>query len=434
MNRRLYLDSYLPDSFYSITNRWLFLFLLLIPVSCTAQQKVSKKNSSLEYISTASRSDGKGYVLRFHLSKKPSSFNYAQPSPYLIQLELYGNNRDTSNIKLIDHHNIIKKIHYASLKDGIGIELHLTKKGLFKAAVYPDKAGNDLLVGLTKKDKTKLAAHIKSMKPLAWSNIPDTSTLAGNQIYTRDIDTTYQKIRRKMRFDTVVLDPGHGGHDTGAIGWHHTLEKNVALAIAKKVGYYINKYLPDVKVVYTRDSDKFVGLQELGRIANRADGDLFVCIHTNAARSRRAHGTETFFLGLERSKTALKVMERENHIVSAKKEHPEKISKQQMMIYELANSGNITNSQMLAGMIQKQFKNRAKRRSRGVKQARFVVLYHASMPAVLVETGFITNPAECKYLTSKHGQSIIASAIFRAIRSYKNRVDQSMNFNADSGK
>jgi N-acetylmuramoyl-L-alanine amidase len=432
VNRRLYLDSCLPDSFYSVINHCLFLFLLFIPVSCTAQQKISKKNSSLRYITTASRSDGKGYVLRFHLTKKPSSFDYAQPSPYLVQLELHGISPDTSNIKFIDRHNFIKKIHYTALKKGIGISLHLTHKNLYKAAVYPDKSGSDLLIGFTKTSKKKLAAHIKSVKPLAWSDISDTSTLTESPIYTRDIDTTYQKIRRRMKFDTVVLDAGHGGHDTGAIGWHHTLEKNVALAITKKIGYYINKYLPDVNVVYTRDSDKFIGLQQRGRIANRADGDLFVCIHTNASRSSHAHGTETFFLGLERSKTALKVMKRENNIISTKKNHSEKISKQQMMIYELANSGNITNSQTLAGMIQKQFKNRAKRRSRGVKQARFVVLYHASMPAVLVETGFITNPAECKFLTSKYGQSIIASAIFRAIRKYKKRVDQSMNFNASN--
>jgi N-acetylmuramoyl-L-alanine amidase len=366
------------------------------------------------------------------LDHKLSSFQFSQPRPYLLQLELFGNNIDTSNIKLYDHHHIIKKIHYSALKKGIGIELYLAKKHFYKAAAYPDRAGNDLLVGLTRTSKQKLAKQIKPMKPFAWSDIPDTSRMLRTKNLTRPVDTTYQKIRNKMKFDTVVLDAGHGGFDTGAIGWHHTLEKNIVLAITKKVGYYINKYLPDVKVVYTRDSDKFIGLKERGRIANRSDGDLFVCIHANASRSSRPHGTETFFLGLERSKTALKVMERENNVISAGKAHPEHISKQQLMIYELANSGNIANSQRLAALIQHQFKTRAKRDSRGVKQARFVVLYHASMPAVLVETGFITNPAECRFLRSKHGQSIIASAIFRAIRTYKQQIDQSMNFNAST--
>src|SRR5699024_8300121 len=138
---------------------------------------------------------------------------------------------------------------------------------------------------------------------------PDTASVIP-QKKIRPADSTYRAIRKQMKFDTVVLDAGHGGHDTGAIGWHHTLEKNVVLAITKKVGHYINEYLPDVNVVYTRDSDKFIGLKERGRIANKANGDLFVCIHANAARSSRAYGTETYFLGLERSKTALKVMER----------------------------------------------------------------------------------------------------------------------------
>jgi N-acetylmuramoyl-L-alanine amidase len=187
--------------------------------------------------------------------------------------------------------------------------------------------------------------------------------------------------------------------------------------------------MPGVKVVYTRDTDKFVGLKERGRIANRANGDLFVCIHANSARSPRAHGTETYFLGLERRNTALQVMERENNVVRTKKSRSnKKISKQQLVIYELANSGYIANCEKLAGMLHQQFKDRAMRIARGIKQARFVVLYHASMPAVLVETGFITNPKEAKYLTSDYGQSIIASAIFRAIRDYKEQFDKSQHF------
>src|SRR5699024_7266528 len=240
----------------------------------------------------------------------------------------------------------------------------------------------------------------------------------------------------------IVLDPGHGGHDVGAIGYSGHYEKDIVLAIAKKVGHYINKYMPNVKVVYTRTGDYYVGekkhpgishmqsLIERGQIANRANGDLFISIHANAAAANQAHGTEVYFLGLERSKTALEVMQRENNIIDLEEgEKRHKITPQEMFIYYLANSANIAASQKLAGMISHQFEERAKRESRGVKQARFVVLYHASMPAILVETGFVTNPDEENFLTSDYGQSIIASAIFRAIRNYKQQFSKSLGYN-----
>jgi len=410
----------------SLLNRWMLLVLVCIPLSCSAQNNVLKR------ISSAKRSDGKGYVLRFHLIHKVSSFDFSQPRPRVVELEMHGANIDTSKIHLYDRHNVIQNVKYYSLKNGIGIDLFLKKGTLYKARAYPDRASKDMLIGLTKTTQKKLIHYITSMKPFAWSNIPNIQSASGQE--ARAVDTTYQKLKQRTKFDTVVLDPGHGGHDTGAIGWHHTYEKNIVLAIAKKVGHYIHKYMPSVTVDYTRKTDKFVSLKQRGRIANRDNGDLFVSIHANAApHSKRAHGTEVYFLGLERSHTALKVMERENNIVSLKKAGPDrKISKQQLMIYELANSGYIDNSQKLAEMVHHQFKARADRKARGVKQARFVVLYHASMPAILIETGFITDPKECKFLRSNYGQSIIASAIFRAIRNYKEQFDKSQHFNASN--
>nr|WP_286670584.1 N-acetylmuramoyl-L-alanine amidase [Fodinibius salsisoli] len=228
-----------------------------------------------------------------------------------------------------------------------------------------------------------------------------------------------------MKFDVVVLDPGHGGHDPGTIGHGGIQEKDIVLDIAKKVGDYIKSNMPGVKVVYTRDDDTFIELEERGSIANRHEGDLFVSIHCNAAHSRRAYGSEVYFLGLERSKTALEVMKRENKVVRANDDVEQKqLSQEDLLIYELANSGYISTSERIAGMLEHQFDDRAQRHSRGVKQARFVVLYHASMPAVLVETGFISNPDEGRYLSTEYGQNIISSAIFRAIRDYKEKTEQ----------
>ncbi|NGP88187.1 N-acetylmuramoyl-L-alanine amidase [Aliifodinibius halophilus] len=243
-------------------------------------------------------------------------------------------------------------------------------------------------------------------------------------------DSNYSKFKDKLKFDVVVIDPGHGGHDPGSIGYRNVKEKDIVLDIAKKVGDYIKEYLPDVKVVYTRDDDTFVGLQERGSIANKAEGDLFVSLHCNSFSSRQPHGTEVYFLGLEKSETALEVMKRENRLVRADNDTEQKeLTQEELLIYELANSGYIASSERIAGMLEHQLDDRAQRRSRGVKQARFVVLYHASMPAVLVESGFISNPSEARYLTSDYGQSIIASAIFRSIRNYKKKYEKSQHFN-----
>ncbi len=397
------------------------LIFLLISSSCSAQKSVFTR------ISSAERSDGKGYVIRFHMNSPADSFAVAQPRPSVIQLAIFGANIDPSDItKTVSP--AFKNITLFELKHGVGIVLKI-KNGFYRAQAYPDGASNDLLLALTESSKAILQKQIQPESAMGWA--PQVEPVAQIE-RANTMLTSYNKLKEKLQFDTVVLDAGHGGHDVGAISYRGKYEKNIALAITKKVGHYIEKYMPEVKVVYTRDGDYFVGLKERGHIANKANGDLFVSIHANAAASSQAHGTEVYFLGLERSDTALEVMKRENNVVDLENGNSgPKITQQELFIYELANSANITASQKLAGMIRHQFKERALRRSRGVKQARFVVLYYASMPAVLVETGFITNPDEGHYLTTEYGQSIIASAIFRAIRNYKQQFAKNQGFTKD---
>lgn len=422
-----------PASIHSAT-RWLnsglLIALLLLPLSCTAQRSVLNRVSSTE------RSDGKGHVIRFHMNRGVSGIDFSQPAAYLVQIELRAPGIDSTNIQLQDHSHIIHKIDYHPINGGIGADIYLAKGDLYRGAAYPDRSGNDILLGLTRTSREALAGHVETMKPFAWSP----ASLASVSLASASppgagagaVDTVYQQVKDKIKFDVVVLDPGHGGHD---VGTHHNgvYEKNVVLDIAKKVGGYINKYLPDVKVVYTRDDDTFVELEERGSIANRAEGDLFVSIHANAAPSApRAHGTETYFLGLERTQSALETMKRENSVINLESGNGRKeLTQEELIVYELANSGYIASSEKLAGMVQNQFKNRAQRRSRGVKQARFVVLYHASMPAILIETGFLSNPNEARYLNSDYGQSIIASAIFRAIRNYKEEFEKSQHLSTN---
>lgn len=405
---------------------FLLLLAILIPLSCSAQKNVLSRISSTE------RSDGKGHVIRFHLNNSPTSFNYSQPQAFLVQLELKGQNLDSTSVQLQDDSKIINNIDYYAIDGGLGIDLFLNTDTFYKAAAYPDQNQKDILIGLTRTAGKQLVAHIESMQKFIWSDAPQLPSPFGDtelQNNTVAIDSSYQRVKDKIDFDVVVIDAGHGGHD---VGTHHNgvYEKNVVLNIAKKVGNYIKQSdkMQDVKVVYTRDDDTFIELEERGPIANRAEGDLFVSIHANAVPSApSARGTETYFLGLERSESALRVMERENKIVNPDGEGRATLTQEELAIYELANSGYIASSEKLAGMIESQFKNRAQRHSRGVKQARFVVLYQASMPAVLIETGFLSNPSEARYLNSDRGQTLIASAIFRAIRNYKMQFERSQN-------
>ena len=229
----------------------------------------------------------------------------------------------------------------------------------------------------------------------------------------------------QWKLDTVVLDAGHGGHDYGARA-NGTSDKEVAWGVVSRLGPMIEREL-GVRVVYTRDDDTFYELRERGRIANRAKGKLFISVHANAAGSSSARGTETFFLAPHREKTAKEVMERENSVIEleSRPELYEDFQDQGDILQAMAMSAYQEESQALAGLIESEFVASG-RTSRGVKQAGFIVLWAASMPAVLVETGFITNPDEARFLSSDAGLDATAAAIFRAVRAYKESYERGL--------
>ena len=228
---------------------------------------------------------------------------------------------------------------------------------------------------------------------------------------------------------TVVLDAGHGGHDTGAIG-SKGKEKDVVLAITLKVGEYIKKNMPNTNVIYTRDADFFVPLDQRAAIANKNNADLFVSIHANSNKNTAPYGTETFAMGLHKSQSNLDVAQKENSVIVLEQDYNTKYdgfdpsSAESYIIFSLMQNIYLDKSLTLASMIQTEFRERAKRADRGVKQAGFLVLWHTKMPSVLIETGFISNPKEEQYLMSKEGQDYLASAIYRAVKEYFNGLSE----------
>ena len=226
---------------------------------------------------------------------------------------------------------------------------------------------------------------------------------------------------------TVVIDAGHGGVDPGAIG-KIVKEKDIALAIALKLGHYIETKLIGVKVLYTRTTDVYPTLNARADLANENNADLFISIHVNSAANTSAAGTETLVMGSKHGDANMEAL-RENQSVLFEKDYEENYewfnstSPEAQIILELFQSEFLEKSNDFAYEIQHQFKNRAGRRSRGVKQQPLLVLYETTMPGVLIETGFISNLAEEKYLASERGQDLIASAIYRAFRDYKSKVE-----------
>ncbi|EJW97664.1 N-acetylmuramoyl-L-alanine amidase, family 3 [gut metagenome] len=232
-------------------------------------------------------------------------------------------------------------------------------------------------------------------------------------------------LQAKERVFVVVIDPGHGGHDPGALG-RRGKEKNINLNVALKLGRLIQEQCRDVQVVYTRKTDVFIALDRRAQIANNAKADLFISIHTNSvARNRAIRGTETYTLGLHKTEENLEVAKKENSVILIEDDYKQRYagfnpnSAESYIIFEFMQDKNLKQSVQLATFIQRQFRNTAQRRDKGVHQAGFLVLRATTMPSVLVELGYISTPDEERYLLSDAGTSALAKSLYEAFLQYK---------------
>lgn len=243
------------------------------------------------------------------------------------------------------------------------------------------------------------------------------------------------------KIQTIVIDAGHGGKDTGALG-KVTTEKAVNLAVALKFGNYIKENLPDVKVIYTRGTDKFVELSERAAIANRNNADVFISIHCNSTETANsAYGAETFVMGESKNEKNLEVAKKENAAILLEDntdayDNFDPNSTEAYILFSLSQSLYQSQSLNLADKVQKQFANKAGRHDRGVQQAGFLVLWKTSMPSILVELGFINHAKEEQFLNSEKGQNQMALALYRAFAEYKREfeAENKSTVQSDSGK
>jgi len=247
------------------------------------------------------------------------------------------------------------------------------------------------------------------------------------------------KFKPVFTVKTVVIDAGHGGKDPGCHGSKYK-EKDVALAVALKLGKYIEENMKDVRVVYTRKTDVFIELQQRAEIANKAKADLFICIHCNSAcyRDKKlkkdvcnddAHGAETYVMGIKNEQGKLDVAKRENSSMLLEDNYVQKYegfdpnSDESYIIMNMFNDTYLDQSLSFASKVQKQYRGKAGRADKGVKRASLWVLWRTYMPSVLTEIGFLTNPEEEQFLGSLKGQDYIASGLFRAFREYKDEIE-----------
>tara|TARA_B110000438_G_scaffold163557_1_gene156562 strand:- start:1221 stop:2396 length:1176 start_codon:yes stop_codon:yes gene_type:complete len=235
-----------------------------------------------------------------------------------------------------------------------------------------------------------------------------------------NVDLTKEKNRWKL--DTIIIDPGHGGKDPGAIGYRGTKEKDITLDVAKRLVKKIERNM-NINTILTRDEDIFIRLQDRTKLANSNNGKLFISIHANSAEDRRANGFETYMIGMNKNAAAVRTAARENAVLDLEGGSATKLTDEALIKVTIAQSGFANGSEKFAALVQEEMNKRLQSKDRGVKQAGFYVLAYASMPNVLIELGYLSNPAEEKKLKSSQYKDALATSIYRAIEKYQQTLD-----------
>lgn len=231
----------------------------------------------------------------------------------------------------------------------------------------------------------------------------------------------------------IVIDPGHGGKDPGNLGTgrYKETEKHIALDISLLFGKYVKESFPEIEVIYTRKTnEEYPTLIQRTELANREKADLFISIHCDAFSNPNAYGTGVYVMGMSKLKANMDIAMKENSVIYLEDDYKQNYegfdpnSPESYIVFSLTQNTYLGQSLQIAEEVEQQFATRANRKSRGVKQAPFYVISRANMPSILIETGFLTNPNEEDFLHSKKGKDYLASAIFRAFRSYKQSINQ----------
>ncbi len=340
-----------------------------------------------------------GTLIRLSTKKKVHRFSSSIKEGTLY-IFLSGVSVDPNLIKKVKPRGLVRKIKLKKVANNTQLEFPL-KSGYETQESFVDPVNGDIIITI----------HNKMLSSVGNSNLDD--------------------LVSKWKFDVIVIDAGHGGKDVGAIGVTGVKEKDVNLGIALKLGKLIKKKMPGIKVVYTRKTDKFVELYKRGKIANENNGKLFISIHCNSLKKKPSstNGFEIYLLRPGRTKEAIAIAEFENSVIKLE-ENPDryqKLTDENFILVSMAHSAFMRYSEKFSELLNKEYLKSTKLKSRGIKQAGFYVLVGASMPGILLETGFLSNRKDEKYLKSAAGQQNIAKALFKAIEQYIKYYNETIN-------
>jgi N-acetylmuramoyl-L-alanine amidase len=366
----------------------------------TKEDKPTDQTSTNRYdiASIAIDEKANGTMIKLKSNKKIHSYT-SNFGNNILTITLRRVNGDTSKIKFDGTGGVVKQIRSKNIGGDLELKIVVGDEYTNSEVINSEK-GNDILITI----------H--------------------NKLFKRPVTSSKKE---KWIFDVVVIDPGHGGKDAGAIGVNSAKEKDITLAISLKLGQLIKEHFKDVKVVYTRKSDVFVDLYKRGKIANENNGKLFISIHCNSTPKKPsdARGFEVYLLRPGRTKEAIAIAEFENSVIQYEEDpnRYQKLTDENFILVSMAQSAYMRFSEKFAELLHNQFSKHPVLDSRGVKQAGFYVLVGASMPNVLIETGFLSNPKDAEYLSSKKGQTEIANKIFNAIKEYREHYELEMEAN-----
>ncbi len=357
-----------------------------------------------------------GTMFRIHLTAKVKDFSRMLQTGEWIYVTLVGAQCDTLLFDTTFASGIIRRVKPVQSETSLQLSIQIRGK-VVQSELVQDQLSDDIILTLIPYSEKKAELKIDS------AAIRRRQSERAHQLVVKSIE----KQKKKWKLDVVVIDPGHGGHDPGAIGLIGTREKDITLGIALKLGEMIRKELPDVKVVYTRKTDRFVELYRRGQIANESEGKLFISIHCNSTERKpsSANGFEIYLLRPGKTEDAIRIAEKENDVVKLEKDYEDRyqeLTEENFIILTMAQSSYVKASERFAEMLEETMSAQMEGQRQPVKQAGFYVLVGASMPNVLVETGYLSNVKDERFL-SPAGQKKIAQAIVNGLIGYKNEYE-----------
>lgn len=335
-----------------------------------------------------------GYLLRIMASRKITDYEVWIGRDNWLYITIANAKVNISEIKKISEPSLFSKVEVISYNQSVQISFKLIPK-IEHYEVIPDRESNGILISL----------------------------------YISDVESKLENVKRKFLIDVVVIDPGHGGKDPGAIGVYGTREKDITLAVAKKLKSLVEKL--GVKVVMTRESDEFVELYRRGQIANENGGKIFISLHCNSMpyKPHNASGFEVYILRPGKTEEAIRIAERENAVIKLEENYEERykhLTDESYILMAMAHNAYVKNSERFAEILNQEARGNLGVKVNGVSQAGFYVLVGASMPSVLIEMAYLSNPQDEKYLLSQTNQWQIARTIFNAVKRFKEEYEASI--------